>query len=317
MTATTLAAVFPGQGSQSVGMLAALAEAFPPVRATFDEAAEALSQDLWALVSAGPSTELDRTENTQPIMLTADIAVWRVWRAAGGALPAVMAGHSLGEYAALVAADALTLGEGVRLARDRAHFMQQAVPVGEGSMAALLGLSDEQVAALCASEAEGEVLSAVNFNAPGQVVIAGTRSAVERAVAAAKPAGAKRAVLLPVSVPSHCALMAPAAERLAARLADLPLRLPAVPLLHNASVTAAADVGELRDQLVRQLHSPVRWVETVRALAGRGVRLVLEFGPGKVLTGLGKRIDSTLNSLPVQDPESLAAALEASRDVDG
>lgn len=305
-----LAVFFPGQGSQSVGMLDALAESCPIVKQTFEEASDALGRNLWQLVTQGPKEELDRTENTQPAMLAAGIAVWRVWQQAGGPVPALMAGHSLGEYAALVAAGAMSFADGVGLAADRARFMQEAVPAGEGAMAAVLGLTDEQVIALCAEQAQGEVLSAVNFNSPGQIVIAGTTAAVERAMAAAKSVGAKRALPLPVSVPSHCDLMRPAAARLAARLADVSLTLPSVPVIHNASVGAADTVGILRERLVQQLYSPVRWVETVQSVTRQGIGTALECGPGKVLTGLCKRIDDNLTTLPVYDPKTLDAALE-------
>ncbi|HYN78040.1 MAG TPA: ACP S-malonyltransferase [Lamprocystis sp. (in: g-proteobacteria)] len=316
------AACFPGQGSQSVGMLDALAAAFPQVRDTYAEAAEALGRDLWALVSQGPREALDQTENTQPAMLAAGISVWRVWRAQGGPMPTLMAGHSLGEYAALVAADAMTLADGVRLAADRAAFMQAAVPVGQGAMAAVLGLSDEQVIAVCAeAAAQGGVVEAVNFNAPGQVVIAGETAAVARATTAAKAAGAKRALVLPVSVPSHCALMRPAAVALAQRLAGLDLRLPRVPVLHNVDVTAADNVESLRERLCEQLYRPVRWVETIQAMGLAGDSRAIEFGPGKVLTGLNKhtnkRLDKHITTLPVFDPETLTAALEAIADAHG
>jgi [acyl-carrier-protein] S-malonyltransferase len=273
-----------------------------------------LGRDLWALVSTGPKEALDETLNTQPAMLAADIACWRVWQAEGGPSPTVMAGHSLGEYAALVAAEALSLADGVRLAADRARFMQEAVPAGQGAMAAILGLDDAAVIALCAAEAEGAVLQAVNFNGPGQVVIAGAAAAVARAVAAAKPAGAKRALILPVSVPSHCTLMRPAAERLAGRLGALELRAPRVAVLHNVDVSAADSVAGLTERLCQQLYRPVRWSATVSAMAARGVRLILEFGPGKVLTGLNKRIDKTIDTLPVCDPATLEQALTAVRE---
>lgn len=311
------AAFFPGQGSQSVGMLDALAASAPVVRETFDEASDALGFDLWALVSQGPREALDLTRNTQPAMLSAGIAVWRAWRQAGGPAAAVMAGHSLGEYAALVAAGALDFADGVRLAATRAALMQEAVPEGEGAMAAILGLGDQAVVELCAEQAHGEVLAAVNFNAPGQVVIAGGAEAVARAVVAAKAAGAKRALPLPVSVPSHCALMRPAAERLAEQLASVEIHLPEVPVLHNASVSSAADVADLRALLVRQLHQPVRWVETVQAVAARGLGVGIECGPGKVLAGLNKRIDDNLTTLPIFDPRSLEAALEAIEHAEG
>jgi len=292
-------------------MLDTLAAVFPLVRDTFAEASSALGRDLWTLVSAGPREVLDQTENTQPAMLVAGVAVWRVWQAQGGPAPTIMAGHSLGEYAALVAAGALGLADGVRLAAARACFMQEAVPAGQGAMAALLGLSDAQVIALCAEQAQGAVLEAVNFNGPGQVVIAGESAAVARATAAAKAAGAKRALVLPVSVPSHCALMRPAAIQLAEALSALELRIPEVPVLHNVDVTVADSVAGLSTRLCRQLYQPVRWVETVEAMAVAGVRLALEFGPGKVLTGLNKRIDKNMLTLPVYDPETLDQALAA------
>jgi [acyl-carrier-protein] S-malonyltransferase len=313
----SLAACFPGQGSQSVGMLDALADAFPLVRDTFAEASQALGRDLWVLVSAGPKESLDQTENTQPAVLTAGVAVWRVWQAQGGAIPKVMAGHSLGEYTALVAANALSLADGVRLTADRARFMQAAVPLGQGAMAALLGLDDDQVRTLCDEQAQGAVLEAVNFNAPGQVVIAGDAAAVTRATVAAKAAGAKRAVVLPVSVPSHCALMRPAATQLAERLAGLDLRTPEVPVLHNVDVTVSESVSGLKERLCMQLYRPVRWVETVQAMGAGGVRQAIEFGSGKVLAGLNKRIDKQINTLPVFDPETLAQALEATSHVEG
>jgi len=310
----SFAACFPGQGSQSVGMLDAFAATYPEVRETFAEASEAFGLDLWALVSGGPKESLDQTENTQPAMLVAEISVWRVWQAQGGAAPALMAGHSLGEYAALVAAGSLSLVDGVRLAAERARLMQAAVPVGQGAMAAVLGLTDAQVMTACAEAAQGGVVEAVNFNAPGQVVIAGDVAAVGRAVIAAKAAGAKRSLLLPVSVPSHCALMRPAATLLAARLEAVDLRLPEVPVLHNVDAAAADSVAALRERLCEQLYRPVRWVETVQAMGAAGVSLAIEFGPGKVLTGLNKRCDKNITTLPVFDPETLTAALEATAD---
>jgi [acyl-carrier-protein] S-malonyltransferase len=305
-----IAFVFPGQGSQAVGMLGQLAAEQTVVRETFAEASDALGRDLWSLASEGPKEDLDRTENTQPAMLAAGVAVWRAWTAAGGSRPGAMAGHSLGELTALVCAGALDFADGVRLVAQRARFMQEAVPAGVGAMAALLGLSDDQVREVCAASAEGQVLEPVNFNSPGQVVIAGHAQAVERALVAAKAAGAKRALPLPVSVPSHCALMRPAAERLAAELADVPLAAPAIPVLHNVSVAAAAEADQIRDLLVRQLYSPVRWVETVQRLAAGGATIIVEAGPGKVLTGLVKRIDKSLEALAVLDPPSLVAALK-------
>jgi [acyl-carrier-protein] S-malonyltransferase len=297
-------------------MLDALAAAYPGVLHTFEEASEALGHNLWQLVSQGPKDDLDRTENTQPAMLVAGVAVWRVWTQAGGRPATLMAGHSLGEYAALVAAEAMPFADGVRLAADRARFMQEAVPAGEGAMAAVLGLTDEQVVALCAEQAQGAVLAAVNFNSTGQVVIAGETAAVTRAIAAAKAAGAKKALPLPVSVPSHCDLMRPAAERLAQRLADVHLSLPTIPVIHNVNVAPADSIEALRDLLVRQLYSPVRWVETVRSVTAQGATMAIECGPGKVLTGLCKRIDDNLTTLPVFDPKTLDAALEMTAHVE-
>lgn len=304
--------LFPGQGSQSVGMLSDLAQSHPQVRATFDEASAILGYDLWELVQSGPETELNRTEHTQPAMLAAGVAVWRCWREQGGAMPSVMAGHSLGEYSALACAGALTLPDAVRLVAERARLMQAAVPAEAGAMAAILGLDDEAVALVCREQAAEQVLEPVNFNAPGQVVIAGERDAVARAIDASKAAGAKRAVLLPVSVPSHCALMRDAAAQLAVRLEQTELHAPSIPVLHNVSVEVAESPEQIRDLLTRQLHSPVRWVETVRSIADRGVQLAIEAGPGKVLTGLVKRIDKRLTTLPLFDTDGLAKAVEAS-----
>lgn len=304
--------LFPGQGSQSVGMLTELSQAHPQVQATFEEASSVLGTDLWALVQSGPKEALDRTEITQPAMLAAGVAVWRCWREQGGAMPSVMAGHSLGEYSALVCAGSLTFTDAVALVTERARLMQAAVPAESGAMAALLGLDDETVAAVCREQAAGQVLEPVNFNAPGQVVIAGEREAVQRALEAAKVAGAKRAVLLPVSVPSHCALMHGAAEQLAEALARTELHRPSIPVIHNVTVATADSPDLIRELLARQLFSPVRWVETVRAVADRGVRLAIEAGPGKVLSGLGKRIDKRVTTLPLFDPDGLSLALEAS-----
>ena len=306
-----LSFVFPGQGSQAVGMLAELAAAYPLVGDTFSEASAALGLDLWRLVQEGPAEELNLTHNTQPAMLAAGVAVWRVWQQQGGVQPAYLAGHSLGEYTALVAGGAIEFADAVRLVAERGRLMQAAVPEGTGAMAAILGLDDDQVRAACAQAAAGEVVEAVNFNSPGQVVIAGHAGAVARAVEAAKAAGAKRAVTLPVSVPSHCALMRPAAERLAQRLASMAVRVPQIPVLHNVDVAVASTPDAVRDRLARQLHSPVRWAETVRRLAAEGVTLIVEAGPGKVLAGLNKRIDRNLESVAAYDPTSLAAALEA------
>ena len=304
----TLAFVFPGQGSQSVGMMKGFA-AHAEVRATFDEASVALGFDLWTLVENGPVEELNQTVNTQPAMLAADVAIWRAWRAAGGAMPAYFAGHSLGEYAALVAAGALDFADAIRLVRLRAEAMQAAVPEGVGAMAAILGLADDAVRTACLDAAQGEVCEAVNFNSPGQVVIAGNKAAVERAMAACKAAGAKRALPLPVSVPSHSSLMQGAAEVLAAHLATVDFNTPQVPVLHNTDVDTHSDAGGIRAALAKQLHTPVRWVETVQAFAAGGVTRVVECGPGKVLAGLNKRIVDGVTAAAITDDASLAAAL--------
>lgn len=303
-----LAFVFPGQGSQSVGMMAGWGER-AEVRTTFAEASDALGQDLWALVTDGPADQLNQTVNTQPAMLAADIAAWRVWQAAGGATPALLAGHSLGEYAALVAAGSMNFADAIKLVRFRAEAMQAAVPEGVGAMAAILGLDDDTVRAVCADAAAGEVVEAVNLNSPGQVVIAGNRAAVERAMALAKEKGAKRALPLPVSVPSHSSLMRPAAEKLLAHLQGVAIAAPAVPVLHNTDVQSHAEPEAIRAALAKQLHTPVRWVETVQALKAAGVERVIECGPGKVLAGLNKRIDDSLPALALVDEASLAAAL--------
>ncbi|MDR3393149.1 MAG: ACP S-malonyltransferase [Sulfuriferula sp.] len=282
--------LFPGQGSQSIGMMQGL-DMLPIVRDTFVEASAILEQDLWALVTEGPAEQLNLTVNTQPAMLVAGVATYRAWLAQGGRIPDVMAGHSLGEYSALVAAGALTLKDALPLVRLRATAMQSAVAEGVGAMAAILGLDDATVRAVCAEAAQGEVLEAVNFNSPGQVVIAGHKAAVERGMLLAKEKGAKRALPLPVSVPSHCALMRPAAEQLAAALANIAIQVPQVPVLHNADVAAYSNPDQIRDALARQLYSPVRWVETVQTMASDGVTVAAECGPGKVLAGLTKRID--------------------------
>lgn len=304
--------VFPGQGSQSVGMLAGYGEV-AAVRDTFAEAADALGVDLWSLVTAGPAEALNQTVNTQPAMLAAGVAAYRLWRREGGQVPALMAGHSLGEYTALVCADAIAFPDAVRLVRLRAEAMQSAVPEGVGAMAAVLGLDDEAVRAVCANAAQGEVLEAVNFNAPGQVVIAGHKAAVERGCALAKERGAKRALPLPVSVPSHCALMRPAAQRLLAALQEVEIKAPAVPVLHNADVASHASPDAIRDALARQLYSPVRWVEAMHAMRAQGVGLIVECGPGKVLAGLNKRILDDVSTLAMADAASLAEILEKTK----
>jgi len=303
-----LAFVFPGQGSQAVGMMAGWGER-AEVRATFAEASDALGQDLWALVTDGPADLLNQTVNTQPAMLAADVGAWRAWQAAGGATPALLAGHSLGEYAALVAAGALGFADAIRLVRFRAEAMQAAVPEGVGAMAAILGLDDAAVRAVCNEAAAGETVEAVNLNSPGQVVIAGNKAAVERAMALAKEKGAKRALALPVSVPSHSSLMRPAAEKLLAHLQGVAVAVPTIPVLHNTDVQSHGDPEAIRMALAKQLHTPVRWVETVQALKAAGIERVIECGPGKVLAGLSKRIDDSLPAVALVDEASLQAAL--------
>ncbi|ANN66219.1 ACP S-malonyltransferase [Bordetella bronchialis] len=305
-----IAFVFPGQGSQSVGMLDAW-KGNAAVADTLARASAALSQDLDALIAQGPAEQLNLTTNTQPAMLTAGVAMYQAWLAAGGRRPDIVAGHSLGEYAALTAAQALSLEDAVRLVRIRADAMQAAVPVGTGAMAAVLGLDDDAVRAACAQAAQGEVVEAVNFNAPAQVVIAGHKAAVERACEAAKAAGAKRALLLPVSAPFHSSLLEPAAAVLSRALAEVAVAAPAIPVVNNVDVATPDDPAAIRDALVRQAWHPVRWVETIQAMKAQGVTHVVECGPGKVLTGLIKRIDGELTGLAITDPASLDAALAA------
>lgn len=307
----SVAFVFPGQGSQSLGMLGSVAAQYPQVLETFAEASAALGYDLWALTQQGPEEQLNQTDKTQPAILTASVALWRLWLAQGGVRPAFVAGHSLGEYSALVAAGCLSLADAVRLVERRGQLMQEAVPAGEGAMAAILGLEDADVLAACEASAGGEVVSAVNFNAPGQVVIAGSSAAVARAIEACKAKGAKRAMALPVSVPSHCALMRPAAERFAEAVEAVAWQAPNLPLVQNVSAAVAADLDTLKRDLLAQLYSPVRWVESVVALAGHGVTELVECGPGKVLSGLNKRCVKGLNTHNLDTPEAFAAAREA------
>ncbi len=309
MTDSTLAIVFPGQGSQSVGMMADLADNISIVKHTFSEASDVLGYDLWSLIQKGPEELLNQTDKTQPAMLASGVAAWRAWQEKGGATPALMAGHSLGEYTALVCAGALDFATAVKLVEERGQRMQAAVPAGTGAMAAILGLDDDQVRAVCEAAAEGDVVSPVNFNSPGQVVIAGQKAAVERAIVGAKEAGAKRALPLPVSVPSHCSLMKPAAEDFADSLHAANIQLPSIPVIQNADVVAHDSVEGIRDGLMRQLYSPVRWVETIQAMSAQGVTRLVEAGPGKVLVGLNKRIDKAMTALPVFDTASLEAAL--------
>lgn len=302
--------MFPGQGSQAVGMLSDLAADHAAIGMTFEQASVALGDDLWALVQDGPAEELDRTENTQPALLTASVALWRAWLAAGGPAPAVAAGHSLGEYSALVAAQAMTLEDAVVLVRERGRLMQEAVPAGSGAMAAILGLDATQVEQCCSDVAKDGIVAAANYNAPGQVVIAGDAAAVERAISACKAAGAKRAMALSVSVPSHCQLMTPAAERFAAQLAAIEIGQPAFPVIQNLDAQASPDADGIRQRLLAQLYSPVRWTESVEAMAARNVGLLVECGPGKVLAGLVKRIDREIEAAGLGDAASFAAALE-------
>ena len=301
----SFAFVFPGQGSQSVGMMAAYGDA-SVVRATFDEASVALGDDLWAMVADGPGELLTKTVNTQPVMLTAGVAAWRLWRDKGGRMPAVVAGHSLGEYSALVAAGVIAFTDAVPLVRLRAAAMQEAVPLGTGAMAAVLGLDNAGIVAACAEAAQGEVVEPVNFNANGQTVIAGHKAAVERAMDTCKARGAKMAKALPVSAPFHSSLIRPAADKLAARLAELTLTAPAIPVINNVDVAIESDLARIKDALVRQAYNPVRWVETIQKMASLGVSTVAECGPGKVLAGLTKRCVDGVTGVALAD----AAAIE-------
>lgn len=304
--------VFPGQGSQSVGMMAAYGDS-PVVRATFDEASETLAHDLWKLLSEGPAEALAQTVNTQPVMLTAGIAAYRLWLDRGGKIPAVVAGHSLGEYSALVASGVIEFKDAVPLVRLRASAMQEAVPVGAGAMAAIMNLDDDKIREACVEAADevgnGEVVERVNFNAPGQTVIAGSKAAVERACEGCKARGAKRALLLPVSAPFHSSLIRPAAEKLGARLAELHFAAPKIPLVNNVDVAIESDPAKIKDALIRQAFSPVRWVETIQKIATLGITTVAECGPGKVLSGLTKRCSNGLSSLALADLASIEAAM--------
>lgn len=305
-----LAVVFPGQGSQSVGMLADLQPVDTIIDETFAEASEVLGYDLWQLLQNGPEEKLNDTRRTQPAMLAAGVAIWRLWQTRGGAQPDYLAGHSLGEYTALVAAGSLDFAAAIRLVEQRGEYMQTAIPSGVGAMAAILGLDDEQIASACTqASGDSEQVAAANFNAPGQVVIAGHKAAVERAIEAAKALGAKRALPLPVSVPSHCVLMRPAAEQLAQSLAAVELRRPAIPVIHNVDVTVHEEPATIRNALIEQLYRPVRWVETIQRLQDKGVQRVLECGPGKVLVGLNKRIDRQLDCQALHDAASVTIAL--------
>lgn len=305
----SLALVFPGQGSQAVGMMSALAEQYSMVKELYTEASDVLGLDLWAMSQQGPIDELSKTENTQPALLVAGVAAWRIWQAEGGATPSMMAGHSLGEYTALVCAGAIQFADGVALVRDRGRYMQGAVPAGEGGMAAIIGLDDQAVKDVCADIAQGEVLQAVNFNAPGQVVIAGSASAIERAAVAMKEAGAKRALPLPVSIPAHSSLMSPASAQLAKRIDEIEIALPEIPVLHNCNVSFAATAQEVASSLVAQLDSPVRWVESVEKMQADGINSFVESGPGKVLGGMIKRIARGTNVACIDTPDAISALI--------
>lgn len=301
------AIVFPGQGSQAVGMLAELGEQYDIVKETFAQASETLGYDLWSLVQNGPVEDLNQTFRTQPALLASSVAIWRVWQQLGLAQPANLAGHSLGEYSALVCAGVIDFKQAIKLVELRGQLMQEAVPAGTGAMYAIIGLDDEAIAKACEDAAQGEVVSPVNFNSPGQVVIAGSKNAVERAGVLCKEAGAKRALPLPVSVPSHCALMKPAADKLAIALESIEFNAPQIPVINNVDVVAETDPAKIKDALVRQLYSPVRWTESVELMSNHGVEKLLEMGPGKVLTGLTKRIVKSLEAAAVNDMASLDA----------
>lgn len=306
---TDFAMVFPGQGSQAIGMLAELAEHYPIVTETFAQASDVLGYSLWDLVQNGPEEELNKTWKTQPALLAASVAIWRVWQEKQGKMPQMMAGHSLGEYSALVCAGVIDFAAAIKLVELRGQLMQEAVPAGTGAMYAIIGLDNDAIAKACEEAAQGQVVSPVNFNSPGQVVIAGNKEAVERAGALCKEAGAKRALPLAVSVPSHCALMKPAADKLAVALQEIEFKQPEIQVVNNVDVKAQTDANAIRDALVRQLYNPVRWTETVEFIADKGITQLLEIGPGKVLTGLTKRISKEMNAAAVNDIASLDAAL--------
>lgn len=310
----SLAFVFPGQGSQSIAMSSALAKKFPIVKDLYSEASTVLGYDLWQLVSEGPESDLNMTTKTQPALLVASVAIWKVWQASGGKLPAVMAGHSLGEYSALVCSGSMIFSDAVGLVADRGAYMQSAVPEGTGAMAAILGLTEEDVMKICKENEQGQIVSAANFNSPGQIVIAGHVEAVRRAVDAAGKAGARRSIILPVSVPSHCALMADAAEQFAERIKNTNLSAPEIPVIHNVDVSQKSEPNAIKQALVAQLYKPVRWVEIIESMAASGITTIIESGPGKVLCGLIKRIDKQIETWPMYDPDTLEEALTALSD---
>lgn len=313
MSESSLAFVFPGQGSQKVGMLADLAAEHSLVTDTFSEASEVLGYDLWELVQKGPQEQLNLTERTQPLLLAASVAVWRVWQAQNGAQPALLAGHSLGEWSALVAAGVVDFADAVSLVQQRGKLMQEAVPAGQGGMAAIIGLEDADIIEACERGAEGEVVAPVNFNSPGQVVIAGASGAVDRAMALCKTAGAKRALALPVSAPFHTALMRPAADGLAPKVEATEFRAPTIPVVHNVNADTESDPQAIKRLMIEQIYSPVLWVDCVRTLVDRGVTTVVECGPGKVLSGLNKRIDKSVNTLAIETPDELQAVLQQTK----
>ncbi|EAR60666.1 ACP S-malonyltransferase [Neptuniibacter caesariensis] len=305
----SLAFVFPGQGSQQVGMLSELASSHPVIEATFAEASEVLGYDLWALVQNGPEEDLNQTDKTQPALLTAGVALWRLWQEQGGEMPSVVAGHSLGEYTALVCAGAIKFSDGVSLVKLRGEFMQQAVPAGTGAMAAILGLADDAIEKACKDAEQGQVVSPVNYNCPGQIVIAGHKEAVERAIENCKEAGAKRAIPLPVSVPSHCALMQPAADQMAEELSKIEVKLPEISVVQNVTAAVPGSVEELKENLLAQLYSPVLWTKSVQGMVDQQIETTIECGPGKVLSGLNKKIHRPLTVAAINDVAGLEKAL--------
>lgn len=304
-----IAFVFPGQGSQQVGMLSTLAAQHTIIKQTFVEASDAINVDVWALSQNGPESELNKTENTQPALLAASVALWRLWNEQSGTQPLYMSGHSLGEYSALVCAGSIGFADGVRLVKKRGEFMQTAVPTGVGAMAAIMGLDDEKIVKACEEAAQGQVVTPVNFNSPGQVVIAGHAEAVARASDLCKQAGAKRALPLPVSVPSHCSLMKPAAEKLVEVLNAIEVKTPTIPVVQNVTAKVETNAADIRQNLLAQLYNPVLWVDCINTMVKAGVTATIECGPGKVLCGLNKRIHSELNAVAINDPDSLSAAL--------
>ena len=310
-----IAFVFPGQGSQTVGMLSEMAANFSMIQETFATASEVLDYDLWKLIQDGPADLLNKTESAQPALLTAGVSIYNLWKQCGGKQPSIFAGHSLGEYTALVCAGSINFTDAIALVRDRGRFMQEAVPNGKGGMAAIVGLNDEKILEICHEAAEGQILTPANYNSPGQIVLAGEYAAVERAITIAKSAGAKLAKLLPVSVPSHCAMMRAAADHLKDRLADVEINSPAIPVIHNADVKTFSEPAEIREALTRQLYSPVRWTQTIQLMHDKGIKYTFECGPGKVLAGLNKRIISDMVSEILGMPENFNRALELIKEI--